>query len=99
MFVLKDSKAEIERQLRNAIRKCHSVGHIRVKCSGVAGCYFVEGSRGNFYRVAFWRDERGVKIADCECAGGERGFPCYHVAAALPLHVSQRRAAVACSQN
>ena len=50
--------------------------------------YRVEGSGGNKYLVAFWEDDREALNCSCECKAGERGFLCYHVAAAFNLHTA-----------
>lgn len=99
MLVLKNSESEIKDQLSRAIEKCLSLEKkVRVRSGFAPGQYLVTGSSGHFYTIYFYRDRLGNKIASCDCPAGERGLPCYHIAAALPVHCA-RSAAAACSQN
>lgn len=83
MFILKTKK-----QLENAIAKAKKV---RARVQYVSfGRYRVSGSKG-FYTVVCQKDQRGQKIVDCNCKGGENGLPCYHAAAALSLHIGLAR--------
>lgn len=50
------------------------------------GVYFVPSSVDGLYKVSFLRGSFGEMFATCECKGYERGFHCYHVAAALLAH-------------
>lgn len=59
--------------------------------SGFDGTYRVEASGLGFYIVSFW-SENNEKHCSCECLGFERGFFCYHIAAALLAHSSFVRA-------
>ncbi len=54
--------------------------------------YIVRGSQGNFYPVRFTRAVGGAMLGACSCAGAERGFHCYHLAAALLAHSAFVRA-------
>lgn len=85
MIILKNSKAEIEQQLKNAIAKCRNLEtKPRVKMIQ-PGKYSVIGNQ-NQYTVKMRIDERNHKIIECNCRAGEEGMPCYHSAAALALH-------------
>ncbi|SRR5260221_10112564 len=54
------------------------------------GCYKVYGSKGNEYQVTCKIDGSGKRLVFCSC---EEKFPrklnhaCYHIAAALSLHL------------
>ena len=54
--------------------------------------YLVRGSAGDFYPVRFERGAGGAMLGSCSCAGAERGFHCYHLAAALLAHSAFVRA-------
>ena len=54
--------------------------------------YLVRGSSGDFYPVRFQRAGGGAMLGGCLCAGSQRGFHCYHVAAALLAHSAFVRA-------
>lgn len=54
--------------------------------------YLVCGSAGDFYPVSFERGANGAMLGSCSCAGAERGFHCYHLAAALLAHSAFVRA-------
>jgi hypothetical protein len=85
MFVLKNTKTEIEKQMKNAIAKCFSLEkkpHVKMRR---AGEYEVIGNE-NRYTVKMRIGEQGAKIIDCNCKAGENGMICYHAAAALPIH-------------
>lgn len=56
------------------------------------GQYFVDGSEGNRYTVQFQVGGGGRRLGSCLCAGGQRGYFCYHLAAALLAHVAFVRA-------
>jgi hypothetical protein len=42
---------------------------------------------GNVYRVTFMQGADGRKFATCECAGGQGGYTCKHMAVTLPMAV------------
>jgi len=54
--------------------------------------YLVRSSAGDFYPVRFERGAGGAMLGSCSCAGAERGFHCYHLAAALLAHSAFVRA-------
>lgn len=83
-----------EKQLKNGFEKCRRM-HPKVSLNGAIGNYRVTGNE-NQYNVKFSRDERGQKLAECQCKANEHGMFCYHIAAALTAHVGimrQRQAA------
>ena len=62
-----------------------------------AGQYFVAASDGfSSYVVQFRRGAGGRRLSSCLCAGGQKGFFCYHQAAALIAHVGLVRAGLRC---
>lgn len=84
MFILKGID-----QLTTAITKAKKL-RPRVEFDRF-GRYRVSGSKGGFYTVICRKDNRGIKAVECTCKGGEKGFVCYHAAAALSLHVGLAR--------
>ncbi len=76
-------------QLTNAITKAKKL-RPRVEFDHF-GRYRISGSRGGFYTVICRKDNRGIKAVECTCKAGEKGFVCYHAAAALSLHVGLAR--------
>src|SRR5215204_3906185 len=40
---------------------------------------------GNVYRVTYMQGADGRKFATCECAGGQGGYTCKHMAVTLPM--------------
>ncbi len=71
--------------LTNAITKARTVkpfvrvvafGHYTVTNKTTGATYTVECEK---------RD--GKRLASCSCVAGERGKPCYHVAAAVSAHI------------
>ncbi len=54
--------------------------------------YRVASSRGGFYAVTFSVAFDG-KFGECSCPAGSRGQLCYHIAAAVSLHVFVMRVA------
>jgi uncharacterized Zn finger protein len=84
MFILK-SKAQLEKAIAKA-RK------IRTQVKFISfGVYEVKGTKGNFYKVKCEKNAAGERTISCECLGSERGFVCYHSAAALALHTGLAR--------
>ncbi len=85
-------------QFQNVLKKAIEVKPL-VRPGAAAGSYLVRGSKLNgdglggyvFYPVAFRRGAGGRKIGECLCAGAMRGFHCYHLAAALMVHVAYVR--------
>lgn len=58
-----------------------------------AGQYFVAASDGfSSYVVQFQIGAGGRRLGSCLCAGGQKGFFCYHLAAALLAHSAFVRA-------
>ena len=58
-----------------------------------AGQYFVAASDGfSSYQVLFQIGAGGKRLSSCLCAGGQKGFFCYHQAAALLVHSAFVRA-------
>ena len=52
--------------------------------------YEVRSSSGEeVYTIHFWESINGSgrMLAECTCKGGENGFVCYHVAAAVAVHL------------
>jgi hypothetical protein len=82
------------KQLNNGFEKCRQM-RPKVSLNGAVGNYKVKGN-DNLYNVHLWRDERGNKLAECQCKANENGMFCYHIAAAFLAHVGimrQRQAA------
>jgi hypothetical protein len=64
-----------------------------VKIGSKTGQYFVAASDGfSSYQVLFQVGGGGRRLASCLCAGGQKGYFCYHQAAALLAHSSFVRA-------
>lgn len=84
MFILK-----CKDQLERAISKAKSI-RPRVKFDHF-GRYRVSGSKGGYYTVICKKSNNGYKTVECTCKGAEKGFVCYHAAAALSLHVGLAR--------
>lgn len=83
-----------EKQMKNGFEKCRLM-HPKVSMNGAIGSYKVKGNE-NIYNVNFMRDQRGNKLAECQCKANEHGMFCYHIAAAFLLHTGimrQRQAA------
>ncbi|MBA3767494.1 MAG: hypothetical protein H0W99_10990 [Acidobacteria bacterium] len=80
MFILRN-REQISKAIERA-KEHHTF--VRVRRFGE---YFVKGSAGNFYTVRCERLADGQKAVSCECVAGQFGTPCYHAAAALPLHM------------
>ena len=65
-----------------------SAGKLTVRTSTIERVYRVTNEeKGVTYRVTFMRGTDGRKFATCECAGGQEGYVCKHMGAALPLHL------------
>lgn len=65
-----------------------SAGKLKVTESTVDKQWRVTNEEnGNVYRVTFMQGADGRKFATCECAGGQGGFVCKHMAVTLPLAV------------
>lgn len=77
-------------QFQNVLKKAIETKPL-VRLGEIPGGYFVRASGGDFYTVSFW-SESGAKFCSCECKGFERGFYCYHIAAALLAHSAFVRA-------
>lgn len=83
MFILKGQE-----QLSRAIEKAKKIRpRVEFDCFGR---YRVSGTSG-YYTVICRKDERGIKTVACTCKGAEKGYVCYHSAAALSLHVGLAR--------
>ncbi len=64
-----------------------------VRIGKKTGQYFVAASDGfSAYPVLFTLGAGGRRLASCLCAGGQKGFFCYHLAAALLVHSAFVRA-------
>ncbi len=72
-------------QFQSILKKAIAV-RPRVRLGKNTNEYFVPSSVDGLYRVAFFRGNFGEMFATCECKGYERGFHCYHIAAALLAH-------------
>ena len=73
-----------------------SAGKLAVAQSTVYRQYRVTNEEKNVcYRVQFLKSMDGRKWAWCECAGGQEGYVCKHMAAALPIHLEVMLAAEA----
>ena len=58
--------------------------------------YEVASTDGSQTYTLRFHNDNGRRLAECTCKGHERGFVCYHIAAAASVHVgiaSMRRAA------
>lgn len=87
MFILKGKE-----QLEKAIEKAKKLRpRVEFDCFGR---YRVSGSKG-YYTVICRKDERGIKAVECTCKGAEKGYVCYHAAAALSVHIGIARQRVA----
>ena len=65
-----------------------SAGKLTVRTSTIERVYRVTNEEKHVtYRVTFMRGADGRKFATCECAGGQGGYVCKHMGAALPLHL------------
>ena len=53
----------------------------------------------NVYRVDFYRARAGRKFVTCDCQGGQNGYICKHMAAALPVHLQTRMSATRTKPN
>lgn len=87
MFILKGKE-----QLEKAIEKAKKL-RPRVEFDRF-GRYRVSGSKG-YYTVICRKDERGIKAVECTCKGAEKGYVCYHAAAALSVHIGIARQRIA----
>ena len=89
MFILKNLD-----QLEKAVTKAKTVKPIVRMIQ--FGKYAVQGSKGNFYTVECYRNDKGEKVVACECKGATRGV-CYHSCSVLELHctLAKHRTAVA----
>ena len=82
MNEIKMNTAQFERAMAKAIEKKPMVRNGKKD-----GQYFVAASDGfSAYRVSFTVGFYGKKLSSCMCAGGMKGFFCYHQAAALLVH-------------
>lgn len=81
-------------QFQNVLAKAIEKKPLVRPVSGDSAKYLVRGSSGDFYPVNFVRASGGAMLGYCLCAGGMRGFHCYHLAAALIVHSSFVRAGV-----
>lgn len=69
-----------------------AAGRLTVEPSTLLRQYRVHNAEnGKTYRVDFFRERTGRKFVTCECAGGQSGRVCKHMAAALPLHLQTMR--------
>jgi len=76
-------------QMRNAIKKAYALRPF-VRVRGWRW-YEVKSAEGTqTYTLHFYHDN-GRRLAECNCKGHERGFICYHVAAAAAVHVGLAR--------
>ena len=79
MFILKSQET-----IKKAIERAKAIHpKVRAVCFGR---YEVSGSKGGFYTVLCGRN-RGQKVVDCTCKAGQSGRPCFHAAAAIPMHM------------
>lgn len=78
-------KIENNAKMTAAVARCkaHHPRVRRVASDRVA----VTGSKGAAYVVTFATPREGLRLASCDCAAGQSGQLCYHVAAALACPV------------
>lgn len=79
MFIL-TSKETIQKAIERA-KAIHP--KVRVRSFGE---YEVTGSTGSTYTVRCER-RNSLKVIDCSCVAGTFGTPCFHAAAAIPMHM------------
>ncbi len=72
-------------KLTNAINKARSTKpRVRVNCFG---SYTVTNKQtGATYSVECLKQD-GKRFAHCSCEAGKRGMACYHIAAAVGIHI------------
>lgn len=87
-------KIEIKsNQFQNVLEKAIAKKPL-VRIGAKPDSYLVRGSTGEFYPVSFQRASGGAMLGFCLCAGAQRGFHCYHLAAALLAHSAFVRAGI-----
>src|SRR5262245_52805218 len=73
-------------KMHKAIERAKAIKpHVRV-ISAAERTYSVTGSRGDIYTVKFVV-VNGLKLAECDCAAGQRGQMCYHVPACAQVNI------------
>jgi hypothetical protein len=78
-------------KMKNAVSRCRQVRPLVAAVSVEGREYLVESSdRMTMYPVRL-SVEGGRRFADCRCKAGRSGMACYHVAAAVALHVGLMR--------
>ena len=88
MNEIKFSSESFKRAMAKAVEK-----KPLVRNGKTAGEYVVAASDGfSSYRVLFQIGANGRRLSSCLCAGGRKGFFCYHQAAALLAHTAFVRA-------
>ena len=53
--------------------------------------YEVKSSDGNQVYTLHFYHENGRRLAECTCKGHERGYVCWHLAAAASVHIGLAR--------
>jgi len=72
-------------QMRNAIKRAYALRPF-VRVRGFRWYEVESADRKQTYTLHFYNDN-GRRLAECNCKGHERGFVCYHVAAAASVHI------------
>jgi hypothetical protein len=87
------SMIELNRdKMKNAVSRCRQVRPLVAAVSVEGREYLVESSNGQtMYPVRLSVGEGNRRFADCACRAGRSGLACYHVAAAVALHVGLMR--------
>ena len=93
MITLKNSKSEIQNQMKNAIAKCLSLP-VKPKVKMIEPNKYQVVGNENRYVVQMRIGERGAKQIECCCLAADNGQVCYHAAAALAVHSAIVRARV-----
>jgi hypothetical protein len=92
-FLRRRRKTVIElrnrRQMQNAIKKAYALRPF-VRVRGWRW-YEVKSASGTQTYTLHFYNESGRRLAECNCKGHERGFICYHIAAAACVHIGIAR--------
>lgn len=76
-------------QMRNAIRRAYQLRPF-VRVRGFRWYEVASADGSQTYTLHFYNDN-GRRLAECTCKGHERGYVCYHVAAAVSVHIGLAR--------
>ena len=92
-FLKENSPTMIElrnrRQMQNAIKKAYALRPF-VRVRGWRW-YEVKSANGTQTYTLYFYNEGGRRLAECNCKGHERGYVCYHIAAAACVHIGIAR--------